>query len=57
MSQFTFLQGEWALLLRAASKAEATVHADPRTTPFYSGHADARRARRESSLHLWNSSP
>ena len=39
MSQFTFLQGEWAAVFEAASKAEASVHADPRTACFYARRA------------------
>ncbi|MBV6519998.1 MAG: hypothetical protein MNPFHGCM_00102 [Gemmatimonadaceae bacterium] len=35
MSQFTFLQREWAAVFEAASKAEGAVHADPRTACFY----------------------
>lgn len=35
MSQFAFLQREWAAAFDAASKAEASVHADPRTACFY----------------------
>ncbi|MBX3330244.1 MAG: DEAD/DEAH box helicase family protein [Nitrospira sp.] len=35
MSQFIFLQREWAAVFEAASKAEAAVHADPRTACFY----------------------
>ena len=35
MSQFTFLRREWASVFEAASKAEAAVHADPRTACFY----------------------
>ncbi len=35
MSQFIFLQREWASVFEAASKAEAAVHADPRTACFY----------------------
>jgi len=35
MSQFTFLQHEWDAVFEAASKAEAAVHADPRTACFY----------------------
>ena len=35
MSQFVFLQREWSAVFAAASKAEATVHADPRTACFY----------------------
>ena len=39
MSQFTFLQREWAAVFAAASKAEAGVHADPRTACFYARRA------------------
>ncbi|MDR4468882.1 MAG: DEAD/DEAH box helicase family protein, partial [Nitrospira sp.] len=35
MSQFIFLQREWAAIFEAASKAEAAVQADPRTACFY----------------------
>jgi type I restriction enzyme R subunit len=35
MSQFIFLRREWAAVFEAASKAEAAVHADPRTACFY----------------------
>lgn len=35
MSQFTFLQREWAAVFEAASKAEAMVSVDPRTACFY----------------------
>jgi type I restriction enzyme R subunit len=35
MSQFAFLQREWPSVLEAAGKAEAAVHADPRTACFY----------------------
>ena len=35
MSQFAFLQREWLAVFDAASKAEAAVHADPRTACFY----------------------
>lgn len=35
MSQFIFLQREWATVFEAASKAEAAVYADPRTACFY----------------------
>ncbi|WP_447603540.1 DEAD/DEAH box helicase family protein [Nitrospira sp. Nam80] len=45
MSQFNFLQREWAAIFEAATNAEAAVHADPRTACFY-----ARRAL-ELSLH------
>lgn len=39
MSQFAFLQREWATVFEAASKAEAAVHADPRTACFYARRA------------------
>src|SRR5574338_973308 len=39
MSQFFFLQREWAAVFEAASKAEAAVHADPRTACFYARRA------------------
>src|SRR5262245_3062881 len=39
MSQFTFLQRDWGAVFEAASKAEATVHADSRAACF-----DSRRA-------------
>jgi type I restriction enzyme R subunit len=39
MSQFAFLQREWAAVFEAASKAEAAVHADPRTACFYARRA------------------
>src|SRR6478672_10845555 len=39
MSQFTFLQREWAGIFEAASKAETAVHADPRTACFYARRA------------------
>lgn len=39
MSQFAFLQGEWAAVFESAVRAETTVHADPRTACF-----QARRA-------------
>jgi type I restriction enzyme, R subunit len=35
MSQFVFLQREWAAVYDAAARAEASVHADPRTACFY----------------------
>ncbi|MBI3148981.1 MAG: DEAD/DEAH box helicase family protein [Betaproteobacteria bacterium] len=35
MSQFGFLQREWSAVHDAAVRAEATVHADPRTACFY----------------------
>jgi type I restriction enzyme R subunit len=39
MSQFTFLRREWSAVFEAASKAEAVVHADPRTACFYARRA------------------
>jgi type I restriction enzyme, R subunit len=39
MSQFTFLQHEWAAVFEAAEKAEGAVHADPRTACFYACRA------------------
>jgi type I restriction enzyme R subunit len=39
MSQFAFLQREWSAVYEAASKAEAAVHADPRTACFYARRA------------------
>jgi type I restriction enzyme R subunit len=39
MSQFSFLQAEWAGVFEAASKAESAVHADPRTACFYARRA------------------
>lgn len=39
MSQFTFLQREWAAVFEAASKAEDAVHADPRAACFYARRA------------------
>ena len=35
MSQFTFLQREWPAVYESASRAEASVHADPRAACFY----------------------
>jgi type I restriction enzyme R subunit len=35
MSQFAFLQREWSAVCDAATRAEASVHADPRTACFY----------------------
>ena len=35
MSQFTFLKREWPGVYESASKAESSVHVDPRTTCFY----------------------
>src|SRR2546429_7082798 len=35
MSHFSFLQDEWPSVYEAAGKAEASVHADPRTACFY----------------------
>ena len=39
MSNFAFLQREWAGVHEAASKAEAAVHPDPRTACFYARRA------------------
>jgi type I restriction enzyme R subunit len=39
MSQFVFLQREWAAVFEAASKAEAAVRPDPRTACFYARRA------------------
>nr|WP_281719499.1 DUF4145 domain-containing protein [Nitrosomonas nitrosa] len=39
MSQFIFLQHEWATVFEAASKAEVAVQADPRTACFYARRA------------------
>ena len=39
MSQFAFLDLEWPALYEAASRAEETVHADPRTACFYARRA------------------
>src|SRR5262245_42240133 len=39
MSQFAFLEREWATVFEAASKAEVAVHADPRTACFYARRA------------------
>lgn len=39
MSQFAFLQHEWAAVFEAASKAETAVRADPRTACFYARRA------------------
>ena len=39
MSQFIFLQREWAAVFEAASKAEVAVHADARTACFYARRA------------------
>jgi type I restriction enzyme R subunit len=39
MSQFAFLQREWSAVFDAAVKAEAAVHADPRTACFYARRA------------------
>ncbi|MGT2430949.1 DEAD/DEAH box helicase family protein [Cupriavidus basilensis] len=35
MSNFSFLQAEWAFLHEAAHRAERAVHSDPRTACFY----------------------
>ncbi len=39
MSQFAFLQGEWAAVFEAAARAEAAVSTDPRTACFYARRA------------------
>lgn len=39
MTRFFFLRREWAAVFEAASKAEAAVHADPRTACFYARRA------------------
>ena len=39
MSQFGFLQREWTPVFEAAARAEAAVHADPRTACFYARRA------------------
>ncbi len=39
MSHFAFLQREWPGVFEAAGKAEAAVHADPRTACFYARRA------------------
>ena len=39
VSQFAFLQHEWAAVFDAAARAETAVHADPRTACFYARRA------------------
>src|SRR5204862_5351576 len=39
MSQFSFLEREWSAVFDAAVRAEAAVHADPRTACFYARRA------------------
>src|SRR3989475_7358776 len=39
MSQSIFLQREWSAVFDAAARAEAAVHADPRTACFYARRA------------------
>ncbi|MFZ5491926.1 MAG: DEAD/DEAH box helicase family protein [Pseudomonadota bacterium] len=39
MSQFAFLAREWPAVFEAAARAEAAVHADPRTACFYARRA------------------
>lgn len=39
MSQFAFLQGEWAAVFESAARAEAAAHADPRSACFYARRA------------------
>lgn len=34
MSQFAFLQREWATVFESASRAERAAHVDPRTSCF-----------------------
>ena len=35
MSQFAFLQREWPAVFDSATRAEVSVHGDPRTACFY----------------------
>lgn len=49
MSNFAFLQGEWALVFEAAQKAEHHAHADARSSCFY-----ARRALELAVSWLYN---
>jgi type I restriction enzyme, R subunit len=39
LSQFSFLEREWSAVFDAAARAEATVHADPRSACFYARRA------------------
>jgi len=39
VTQFAFLEREWVTVFESASKAEAAVHADPRTACFYARRA------------------
>lgn len=39
MSQFSFLEREWAAIFDAAVRAEAAVHSDTRTACFYARRA------------------
>jgi type I restriction enzyme R subunit len=39
VTQFAFLRTEWVAVFEAAAKAEAAVHADPRTACFYARRA------------------
>jgi len=39
MSQFAFLQREWPAVFDAATRPEASMHADPRTACFYARRA------------------
>jgi type I restriction enzyme, R subunit len=39
VSQFAFLQREWAPVFESAARAETAVHADPRTACFYARRA------------------
>jgi type I restriction enzyme, R subunit len=56
MSNFAFLLPEWPAIHEAAAKAEAAVHADPRTACFYARRslelAVAWAYKSDSSLHL-----
>jgi type I restriction enzyme R subunit len=39
LSQFSFLRSDWSAVFEAAARAEAAVHADPRTACFYARRA------------------
>jgi type I restriction enzyme R subunit len=56
MSNFAFLQAEWPAVHEAATKAEAAVHADPRTACFYARRtlelAVAWAYKSDAALHL-----
>ena len=55
MSQFTFLQREWAMVFEAAAKAEDAVHADPQTACFQPPHLIGRTP--NLFLKLWSCAP